>query len=159
MDHTRRRTEERGTGGCRRLGSLVGLLLGAVLATACSDSTGPTQNNNQNLVTELTCPATQVRLCTDAAARSVAQDAASDGLTRSMLGLENAAARTAITERLGQLNSAIGAGNVTRTRTALADTRTAVEAARAQSGGFPGDAADLAAIELLLDYIASLVAS
>jgi hypothetical protein len=156
MDDTRCRTGEYSRGARRRFGLLAGLVAGAVLSAACSDSTG-VKNDDQIVVTDQMCPSTQVPVCTDAAVMDVARDVASDGSGRSVLALENTAARTAIAERLTDLNTALAAGNVTKTRKALASARTALDAARGQLASFGGDAPDLDSIELLLDHVASVV--
>jgi hypothetical protein len=155
MNETRSRTEEHRRGGGRRFGLLAGLALGAALSAACSDSTGV--KNDVIQVTDQMCPSTQVPVCTDASAMDVARDVASDGSARSIPALENTAARTAIAARLTDVNTALTAGNITKTRTALNSARAAVDAAREQLASFGGDAPDLDSIELLLDHLASVV--
>jgi hypothetical protein len=104
----------------------------------------------------LTCPSAGVPLCTNTASAAAARDGTSDAATRSTPALENATARTAVATNLGQLDAAIGVGNITDARAALGRARDAITAARGQTG-FPGDAPDLAAIELLLDRVAPLI--
>lgn len=103
------------------------------------------------------CPAADVPLCTSATAAAAARDAASDAATRSTPALENTTARTALATSLAQLDAALGAQNITDAREGLARSRDAIAAARGQLTNFPGDAADLAAIELMLDYVAPLL--
>jgi hypothetical protein len=155
MDHTAGRTEERSRGGRWPFGVLAGLALGTV--AACSDSTGP--KDDQVVQTDLMCSSAQVPLCTEGAARGIAQDATSDARSRSLPALENAAGRSALDATLADLSSALSAGNVTKTRAALSRSRTALDAARAQLSSFGGDAADLGAVELLLDHVAAKVGS
>src|SRR5918912_485662 len=98
------------------------------------------------------CPASQVGAC-DPTRRSVALDGAADASSRSARALENATARDAVAASLDRLSTALTAGNVTKARAALADSRRAVEAARAQLATFAGDGPDLGAIDLLLDHV------
>ena len=152
MDDTRGRTEEHHGGRRPRSGFPAGLVVAAVLGTACSDSTAPKPD-----VADLMCASAQVAACSDATVMAVARDVASDGSGRSVPALENAAARTAIAARLTDLNTALAAGNITKTRAALTGARAALDAARAQLASFGGDAPDLASIELLLDHVAGVV--
>jgi hypothetical protein len=131
---------------------LVGLIVAAIVG-ACSDSTGVEQQKKIEDPDQM-CPGTQVPVCTSDAVMSVARDVASDGSSRSVPALENTAARTALAASLTELSSALNAGNVTKTRKALQSARTALDAARAQLASFGGDAADLGAVELLLDHVA-----
>jgi hypothetical protein len=137
----------------RHTALLAGLVAWVVGTTACSDSTGPEPPPPPP---DVTCPGAQVRACDDAT-RSVALDGTADASRRSAPALENAAARTAVESSVDRLNTSLAAGNITKALAALADSRRAVEAARSQLGTFVGDAADLGAIELLLDHVASLI--
>ena len=135
-------------------GRLAAAALGVAACMACSDSTGPPPPPADEV-----CPSAPVPLCSsaNAAAAAAARDGASDAAGRSVPALDNAAARTALGARLNQLESALAAGNVTRGREALRQLREALAAARGQLGSFPGDAADLMAIELALDQVAPLL--
>lgn len=123
-----------------------------VLASACGDS----QGGGQIPPPDVKCPEAQVPLC-DPAISSVVLDASSDSRTRSLEGLENATARSAIATSLDQLHSALSAGNVTVALRGLESSRTALTAANAQSAAFAGDAADLMGIELFLDHVTPLL--
>lgn len=118
----------------------------ALAIAACSESAAPS---------ELTCPSAAVPLCakedsTVAAVASVTTDAG----TRSLGALANPAARTALATELAAIDAAIDARNVTQARAAVERTRTALASAREQLSTHPGDAPDLAAIELALVQVA-----
>jgi hypothetical protein len=121
------------------------LVLAAAAVWACSDSTG---NANE------TCPDAQVPLCLSGdSTRALITPVATDAGSRSLGALANAAARGAIGIELDAVGAAIVAGQVTQARAALARARTALAAARQQLTTNPGDAPDLAAIELALIQI------
>ena len=105
------------------------------------------------------CPSAPVPLCdaAKASAVSAARESTSDAAGRSTSALENGTARSALGAGLGQLDAALAAGNVTKALAALRLTREALTSARGQLNAFPGDAADLAAIELALDQVAPLL--
>ena len=131
--------------------------LGFAASLACGGGdkvSGPTTQTNTN--TDLTCPSANVPLCTSASGAAVARDGTSDASTRSVAALENGTAKTALTASLTQLDAALVAQNVTNARAAVTASRNALTAARTQSGSFPGDAADLDVIELMLDYVGTL---
>jgi hypothetical protein len=109
------------------------------------------------VVPDVICPAAQVRLCNDDGAALIARDGVADAAERATLGLENATARSTLVGNLGQLRTALTDRNVTRARAALATTRESIATARGQLSSFPGDAADLAGIELMLDFVAALL--
>ena len=122
-------------------------LLGATLS--CGDKgPGPVQ--------PITCPSANVPVCTPATA-TAARDVTSDASSRSTPALENTTARSALGTNLGQLDAALANGNITDARAALGRVREAITAARAQLTQFPGDAADLTAIELQMDQVAPLI--
>ncbi|MDQ3998113.1 MAG: hypothetical protein M3303_13985 [Gemmatimonadota bacterium] len=83
----------------------------------------------------------------------MARDATSDGMTRSLLGIENASGRATLESTLRDLEKAIAANNITKAQDAFTRSRTAL----ALAGGEPGDAPDLGAIELLLDHVGPLI--
>jgi hypothetical protein len=137
----------------RRLAATA--LLGAAAYVGCGgDATGP-EHQQQDQV----CPTASVPLCAavNSSAASSARESASDAASRSTPALENATARSALGAGLSQLDAALAAGNVTKALAALRATREALTSARAQLNSFPGDAADLAAIELTLDQVAPLL--
>jgi hypothetical protein len=127
----------------------VVLLMGAASVACGEDPPEPPRDE--------TCPAAQVRLCSDPGAAAIARDGIADAAARSTLGLENATARSALAGNLGQLGTQLAAHNVTQSRAALAATRESIATARGQLSSFPGDAADLASIELMLDFVAALL--
>jgi hypothetical protein len=154
MNETRGRTERR-----RRTTPyaawIVGLGVWAIAGTGCSGD-GPTPPPPPPPA-DLMCSSAQVTYCTDEAMKVATQDGGSDVSSRSTPALENAAARTALATSLGQLNTALIGGNITKARATLGEARRALETARTQLDAFAGDAADLAAIELLLDHVALVV--
>jgi hypothetical protein len=129
---------------------IVGLGVWAVVGAGCRDPV--------EVVDEM-CPEAQVTLCSDPTAKAAAQEGGSDVSARSTPALENAAARQALAASLVELNTALGAGNITKSRNALGESRRALATAQTQLSTFAGDAADLGAIELLLDHVASLIGS
>jgi hypothetical protein len=149
MDNTTRTTEERRRDGGRRGWLRAGLAALALLAAACGDK-GP---NDPVVEKDVFCPESQVTLCTTPAVAPVARDATSDGMTRSLLGIENATGRAALESALRDLEKAIASNNITQAQKAYASSRTALGSA----GGQPGDAPDLGAIELLLDHVGPLI--
>jgi hypothetical protein len=152
MDQSSREREKRRATRIARTRLAVAALGAACVA--CGDSTAPPRPDPDEV-----CPSAPVPLCNGANAVAVAaaRDGASDAAGRSVSALDNAAARAALASRLTQLESALAAGNVTRGREALRQSREALAAARGQLTAFPGDAADLAAIELALDQVALLL--
>lgn len=119
----------------------VSIAIASSSLLACSDGTAPDQ---------LLCPAAQVLLCTQAETAVYVAIVARDAESRNVSGLTNAARAAVLKQRLGALNVALAAGNITAAQRALTETRVAIEAAKAQLGQFPGDAPDLTAIELAL---------
>jgi hypothetical protein len=96
-------------------------------------------------------------LCSDAAWTSADRDALTDAIDRAAPALENAPVRSALLSRLADLRSAIIAGNVTKSTAALNAARQQLVKGREQLATFPGDAADLTAIELATDQVALLI--
>jgi len=82
-------------------------------------------------------------------ALAVITAAITDGATRSLGALENVSAKTSLSGALGALADAIRLGNVTQAKGALDRVYAALEGARQQLNIHPGDAPDLAAIELV----------
>src|SRR5207253_421697 len=84
-----------------------------------------------------------------------------DALSRSVPALENADARDALKVPLGQLESALAAGNLIGSREALSRSRAIFSqsgnASASSQTSFAGDQADLTAIELLLNQVALLL--
>jgi hypothetical protein len=149
MDETRWRTEESPVRRCGRHVALAAAVAAWLAAgSACKDNPGPGPDPERDLM----CPEAQVQVC-DPAVRTVARDASSDAVSRSVPALENAAGRAALAGSLGQLDGAIANGNITQARLAFDNSRSALAAA----GGEAADAPDLGAIELLLDYVGPLI--
>jgi hypothetical protein len=144
MDDTTGRTEEVG-GVAGRVGLMAGLAICAAVSLACSD-------NGPDVERDLMCPEAQVSLC-DPIVGAVARDASSDATGRSVPALEPSAAQAALAASLGRLNSQIATGNITQARDAFDDARSKLAAAAGQ----PGDAPELGAIELMLDYVGPLI--
>jgi hypothetical protein len=159
MDDTKGRTEEllldqtvsrKGPGVVRRLALVVALAVWGGVTVGCGGEKPP-----EIIVPPVDemCPGTQVRFCTDPPAAAAAREAASDATSRSVRALENAEARAALATKLGQLESALAAGNITKARLALSDSRTALGAAGSQAADMP----DVGAIELMLDHVDPLI--
>jgi hypothetical protein len=136
------------TVGAMRASSQLLLMLGAaVIVVACEDSGAPTEE---------TCPTASARLCfttPDTIASAIL--AVEDIAERSATGLVTSGPRTEIQTRVPALSEALGAGRVTAARDILADLRESVAAVRSASN--PGDAPDLAGIELALLVIERLL--
>lgn len=130
---------------------VLSLLVG-VGVSSCGDGRGATEPP-----AALTCPSADVPLCSRLTKRAAAQDAASDAAARSLPALENASTRAALGTSLSRLSTALTAGNITDARAALTGSREALGGARGQLSTSPGDAADLASIELMLDQVAPLL--
>jgi hypothetical protein len=152
MRHSPREPTKRAAAKIAQRG-LAAAALGAA-CIACGDS--PTQLQQQE-PPPLTCPSAGVPLCSSPAATAAARDGTSDAAARSTAALENTTARAALATNLGQLDAALGTQNITNARAALGRVRDAISAGRGQLNQFPGDAPDLAAIELLLDQVAALL--
>lgn len=121
------------------------MFAGAVLVLACSDSTD---------VRAGLCPDADVPLCTSGdSTRAVIRPMTSDAGTRSLSALGNEAARTAIGTELTAIGAAIAAGNVADANAAVDRATAALATARQSLATHPGDAPDLAAIELALIQI------
>jgi hypothetical protein len=131
-------------------------LLLAALATAgiaCGDP--PTQPHpDETCIGGSTVPYCSASNAPMAAA---ARDAASDAASRSTPALDNATTKSALGTSLSALNTALAEGNITQARAAVTNARNAIATGRSQLSSFPGDAADLAAIELALDQVAPLL--
>lgn len=149
-DATRGKQKTGGKAGRRPRAAAA--VLGLAFVVACSDSTAPPA-----AAADEVCPTASVPLCTDVDAAARARDGVADAVTRSTPAIDNPPVRAAFTTALGQLEAALAAGNVTRGREALRQSRAGVASARGQLGAFPGDAADLAAIELVLDRVGPLL--
>ena len=103
------------------------------------------------------CPGARVPLCMDAAQATAVRAAAADAQLRLVPTLESAATRDIVGQRLTVVAARIGSGDVSGARVALAAARGALGESRAQLATHPGDAADLAAIELTLEQIAAVL--
>ena len=116
-------------------GSLV------VLLAACSESAA---------TEDQLCPSAQVPLCMKADSTvAVMLPMTNDAVIRSAAALGNAAVKSTLTSEINAVKAAIVAGNVTQAKNAMARARAAIATAR-QQNTHPGDAPDLAAIELAL---------
>ena len=129
----------------------VGLLATALFGTACAGTDGPLAP------TALQCPTARVPLCTDAAQATAVRAATADAQLRVVPALEGALARDVFGQRLTVVAARLGSGDVSGARAALAAARGALAESRAQLAAHPGDAADLAAIELTLDQITAIL--
>ena len=103
------------------------------------------------------CPSARVPLCMDAAQATAVRAAAADAQLRLAPALESAPARDIFDQRLTVVAARLGGGDVSGARAALGAARGALAESRAQLATHPGDAADLAAIELTLDQIAAVL--
>lgn len=120
----------------------LGVALAVLVVAGCSELTAPK---------DLTCPAATVPLCMRAdSTLAVITPLTRDAATRNTSVLENQAAKTSLTTELNALGAAINSGNVTQAQRALDRARAALATARTQLNAHPGDAPDLAAIELAL---------
>lgn len=131
------------------LRGLLAIAAAVVALVACSDSTA---------ATDVTCPSAAVPLCAreDSTVAAVAL-VTSDAGTRSLGALANPAAKAALATELAAIDAAIDARNVTQARAALERAGAALATARQQLSTHPGDAPDLAAIELALFQVARAV--
>ena len=99
------------------------------------------------------CPSAPVPLCMDAVQASAVRDATADAQLRLVPSLESTMTRDVFGQRLTVVATRLGSGDVAGARVALRAARVALTESRAQLAAHPGDAADLAAIELTLDQI------
>ena len=120
--------------------SIARFALGVFLIAACSEVSAPKDR---------TCPTASVPLCLGPTL-AVITAALTDAATRSLGAMGNVVAKPSLSSELGAVAEAIGLGNVTRATAALERARAAVAAAQQQLNVYPGDAPDLAAIELVL---------
>lgn len=124
----------------------VSALVLGVAAAGCSDGTAPQP--------DLVCPSASVPLCTRSDSVGVViLPAANDARTRSVSALKNVAQAARLATELSRISEALKAGNVTLVKGGLRAAREVLVAARQQLGSYPGDAPDLAAVELALIQI------
>jgi hypothetical protein len=129
----------------------LALLATTLFGVACQGSDGPVAPTAQR------CPTAPVPLCMDAVQAVAVRAATTDVQLRIVPALESAASRDTFGERLTLLAARVGSGDVSGARAALTAARGALAEARATLAAHPGDAADLAAIELTLDQIAAVL--
>jgi hypothetical protein len=155
MDDTGWRTEGRRrqaagarVGVGRRAALIAGLAAWAAAGSACSDGGTEPPPPPQDVV----CPSAGVPVCSNPAP---VREAVSDAIDRSVTALESATARNALAASLGKLQAALAGNpiNITNARVGYDESRSALGAA----GGAPGDAPDLGAVELMLDYVGPLI--
>lgn len=127
------------------------LLATTLFGVACQAGDGPVAPASQQ------CPSARVPLCTDPAQATAVRAAAADAQLRLVPTLESAPTRDIVGQRLTLVAARLGSGDVSGARAALAAARGALGESRAQLATHPGDAADLAAIELTLDQIAAVL--
>lgn len=120
----------------------------ALLLVSCADGTGPS----------IGCPAAAVPLCSlDAPALAAARLDLEDANERIVARLEDTGAKAELARWLANLNSNVGVGAVTHARSDLGEALASVARAHQRASSFPGDQADLSAIELELDFVKSLI--
>jgi hypothetical protein len=129
----------------------LALLATTLFGVACQGSDSPVAPSAQR------CPTAPVPLCTDAVQATTVRAATADVQLRIIPALESAPSRDIIGQRLTLLAARVGSGDVSGARAALTAARGALTESRAQLATHPGDAADLAAIELTLDQIAAVL--
>ena len=127
----------------------VALMLAAA-TPGCSDASAPRA--------DLFCPGAGVALCAKSdSVRSVVLPAVNDARLRNVGALKNATQAARLGGELRLLEDALRAGNVTAADAALRAASDAIGAARPQLATYPGDAPDLAAVELALIQIARAI--
>lgn len=129
----------------------LALLATTLFGVGCQGGDSPVAPRAQQ------CPSTPVPLCTDAVAATAVRAAAADAELRLVPALESASSRDAFAQRLAVVAARLGSGDVSGARSALVAARGALTDSRAQLSTHPGDAADLAAIELTLDQVAAVL--
>lgn len=129
-------------------GAPLALLATTLFGVGCQGGDSPVAPGAQQ------CPSARVPLCTDAAQATAVRAAAADAELRLVPALQSASTRDFFGQRLTVVVSRLGSGDVSGARSALVTARGALADSRAQLSTHPGDAADLAAIELTLDQIA-----
>lgn len=129
----------------------LALLTATLVAAGCQAGDGPVAP------AALQCPSARVPLCTDAEQASAVRAAAADAQLRLASALEDAPTRDMLGQRLTVVAARLGSGDVSGARAALVAARGALSESRAQIATHPGDAADLAAIELTLDQVAAVL--
>lgn len=129
----------------------LALLATTLFGVACQGGDNPVAPVAQQ------CPAARVPLCMDAVQATAVRAAADDAQRRLVPALESAPTRDLFGERLTMVAARLESGDVSGARTALVAARRALADCRAQLPTRPGDAADLAAIELTLDQISAVL--
>jgi hypothetical protein len=115
---------------------------------ACSDSTGPHPDAE-----DTACPNAAITLCAQRDTIQVLVSAASDARLRNAAALRNANVRQNLSDRLMKLAVALDAGRIAIANGLLIDLRKEITNAHGMSSMNPGDAPDVAAIELTLTQI------
>jgi hypothetical protein len=116
-----------------------------LLTSACTDATAPEEN----------CPTASAPLCAlDAQALTSMRLDLDDAGARIAAHLEDPVTRQELARWIPNLSSNLGRGAVTFATGDLREAQAAVSRAM-QRTSFPGDRADLAALELELDFIAA----
>ena len=132
-------------------GALLALLATTLFGVGCQGGDSPAAPGAQQ------CPSAPVPLCTDAAQATAVRAAAVDAALRLVPALESASTRDVFGQHLTIVVSRLESGDVSGARSALVAARGALADSRAQLSTNPGDAADLAAIELTLDQVAAVL--
>ena len=131
-------------------------LFAAALVAACASADGPAAPAG------LACPGAHVRLCTSPEYAAQVRAAVADAADRLAPALENAALRTALTDRMAILSVQLDAGEIGDARQTLraiqAALATARADARAAAAAFANDAADLDAIAITIQETAAALA-
>jgi hypothetical protein len=127
---------------------IAGLVL---LGAGCQPGDSPVAPDAQR------CPSAPVPLCADAIQAAAVRAAVGDAQLRLVPALGVASTRDMLAHRLTVVAAALGDGDVSVARTALAAARGGVAEARGQLSAHPADAADLSAIELTFDQVAAVL--
>jgi hypothetical protein len=138
----------------KRVSSLALVFVSLVAASGCG---GKSSDLGLAPAEEITCPSAAVSLCTSSAASEPVIAAIDDGAARGFSGIENAQVSASLRSDISELVTLLQSGRVSGSRDVVRRIRLSLQKANAELAIYPGDAPDLAMIELALDQVDELL--